>query len=118
MNRLKYLSRPEWAHRESLRERDDASRKQDIERRRRRVLEKEEAVYEGQLDSTELGHDQRSEFYQDHLDHCSHYQRKYDKLLAEIDQAQQHRKNTMTQLYNQLEILEKPRIKIEQLYKS
>lgn len=106
MNPSKYLSRSEWLHRESLRERDDASKKEDIERRRRRVLESEETVYEGQVDSTELGRVQKDELYQDHLDHCFHYHRKYDELIKDIDLAQQNRKKTMTQLYNQLENLE------------
>lgn len=106
MNPSKYLSRSEWLHRESLRERDDVSKKEDIERRRRRVLESEETVYEGQVDSTSLGRVQKDELYQDHLDHCFHYHRKYDELIRDIDLAQQNRKKTMTQLYDQLENLE------------
>ena len=106
MNPLKYLSRSEWLHRESLRERDDVSKKEDIERRRRRVLESEETVYEGQVDSRSLGRVQKDELYQDHLDHCFHYHRKYDELIRDIDLAQQNRKKTMTQLYDQLENLE------------
>lgn len=106
VNPSKYLSRSEWLHRESLRERDDASKKEDIERRRRRVLESEETVYEGQVDSTELGRVRKDELYQDHLDHCFHYHRKYDELIKDIDIAQQNRKKTMTQLYDQLENLE------------
>lgn len=106
MNPSKYLSRSEWLHRESLRERDDASKKEDIERRRRRVLESEETVYEGQVDSRSLGRVQKDELYQDHLDHCFHYHRKYDELIRDIDLAQQNRKKTMTQLYDQLENLE------------
>ena len=103
MNPSKYLSRSEWLHRESLRERDDVSKKEDIERRRRRVLESEETVYEGQVDSRSLGRVQKDELYQDHLDHCFHYHRKYDELIRDIDLAQQNRKKTMTQLYDQLE---------------
>lgn len=106
MNPSKYLSRSEWLHRESLRERDDVSKKEDIERRRRRVLESEETVYEGQVDSRSLGRVQKDELYQDHLDHCFHYHRKYDELIRDIDLAQQNRKKTMTQLYDQLENLE------------
>ena len=106
MNPSKYLSRSEWLHRESLRERDDVSKKEDIERRRRRVLESEETVYEGQVDSRSLGRVQKDELYQDHLDHCFHYHRKYDELIKDIDLAQQNRKKTMTQLYDQLENLE------------
>ena len=106
MNPLKYLSRSEWIYRESLRERDDVSKKEDIERRRRRVLESEETVYEGQVDSRSLGRVQKDELYQDHLDHCFHYHRKYDELIRDIDLAQQNRKKTMTQLYDQLENLE------------
>ena len=106
MNPLKYLSRSEWIYRESLRERDDVSKKEDIERRRRRVLESEETVYEGQVDSRSLGRVQKDELYQDHLDHCFHYHRKYDKAIKDIDLAQQNRKKTMTQLYDQLENLE------------
>jgi hypothetical protein len=106
VNPSKYLSRSEWLHRESLRERDDVSKKEDIERRRRRVLESEETVYEGQVDSRSLGRVQKDELYQDHLDHCFHYHRKYDELIRDIDLAQQNRKKTMTQLYDQLENLE------------
>lgn len=106
MNPLKYLSRSEWIHRESFRERDDVSKKEDIERRRRRVLESEETVYEGQVDSRSLGRVQKDELYQDHLDHCFHYHRKYDELIRDIDLAQQNRKKTMTQLYDQLDNLE------------
>ena len=106
MNPSKYLSRSEWIYRESLRERDDASKKEDIERLRRRVLESEETVYEGQVDSRSLGRVQKDELYQDHLDHCFHYHRKYDELIRDIDLAQQNRKKTMTQLYDQLENLE------------
>ena len=106
MNPSKYLSRSEWIYRESLRERDDVSKKEDIERRRRRVLESEETVYEGQVDSRSLGRVQKDELYQDHLDHCFHYHRKYDELIRDIDLAQQNRKKTMTQLYDQLENLE------------
>lgn len=106
MNPLKYLSRSEWIYRESLRERDDASKKEDIERLRRRVLESEETVYEGEVNSTDLGRVQKDEFYQDRLDHCFHYHRKYDKAIKDIDLAQQNRKKTMTQLYDQLDNLE------------
>lgn len=97
-----YLSRSEWEDREHWRAREDELDKQEIERRRRAVLEAEGKVFEGELGSVGSDYGRADDVYRDYMDHQSHYRQKYADLLESINRRVQYRNSTMSRFCDEL----------------